>query len=83
MALDEILIVEDSEPMAIAYQSFLDDYVTEVAGDLTRAREAIERATPDLLILDVQLPDGNGIEFVEELREKDYVFPIRGLARTA
>ena len=76
MALDEILIVEDSEPMAIAYQSFLDDYVTEVAGDLTTAREAIERATPDLLILDVQLPDGNGIEFVEELREKDYLFPI-------
>ncbi len=74
--IDDILIVEDSEPTAIAYESFLDDYETEIALDLASARSAIERAAPALVLLDVQLPDGNGIEFVSELREAGYEFPV-------
>lgn len=76
MQLDDILIVEDNEPTAIAYASFLDEYETEIAGDLATAMAAIERAVPKLLLLDVQLPDGNGIEFVSKLRELGYSFPV-------
>lgn len=76
MQLEDILIVEDNEPTAIAYASFLDEYETEIAGDLATAMEAIERAVPRLLLLDVQLPDGNGIDFVAKLRERGYSFPV-------
>ncbi|MFT7221660.1 MAG: two-component system OmpR family response regulator, partial [Candidatus Azotimanducaceae bacterium] len=72
MSMEEILIIEDSEPTAIAYQSFLDDYPSDIAEDLASARNAIANSAPGLILLDVQLPDGNGLDFVTELREQGY-----------
>jgi len=76
MSIEEILIVEDSEPTAIAYQSFLDEHPSEIAEDLASARTAIAKSVPGLMLLDVQLPDGNGLDFVTELRDQGYEFPI-------
>ena len=38
------------------------------AGSVTEAREAIPAAAPDVAVLDVQLPDGTGIELCRDLR---------------
>jgi DNA-binding NarL/FixJ family response regulator len=43
----------------------------EVVGEAATAAQALERVplcTPDLAVLDVQLPDGNGVEVCRELR---------------
>jgi DNA-binding response OmpR family regulator len=36
--------------------------------DLRAARDALQRAACDLLVLDVLLPDGDGLEFLKEIR---------------
>jgi two-component system, OmpR family, response regulator RegX3 len=67
---ERILLVEDeptiSEPFskALAREGF--DAV--VAGTLAEARRAVERRTPDLVLLDLRLPDGDGRDFARELR---------------
>ena len=57
-----VLVVEDetaiSEPLAdhLAREGF----EAVVAGSIAEAHEAYERAEPDLILLDVMLPDGDG-----------------------
>lgn len=38
------------------------------AGDLVEARAMIDREAPDLIVMDVRLPDGNGLDLIRELR---------------
>lgn len=71
-----ILLVEDSESSALAYKSYLSDYNVMISHDLHNAVLSLEQEQPDLLILDVQLPDGNGIDLVQQLRDTGAQFPI-------
>jgi two-component system repressor protein LuxO len=71
-----ILLVEDSESSALAYKSYLSDYNVNISHDMYNAVLALEQHQPDLLILDVQLPDGNGIDLVQQLRDAGAQFPI-------
>lgn len=41
--------------------------------DLRQAREAWKKQRPDLVLLDVNLPDGSGIDFLKELRVDSHV----------
>ncbi len=62
-----ILIVDDETLFAEAVATRLgrDGYACTVAGSLAQARVAL--ADPaDLLLLDVRLPDGSGLDFLEE-----------------
>ena len=47
-----------------------------------RARESLKTQSPDLLILDMQLPDGNGLQFLEEIEGKRD-FPVFVLTASA
>lgn len=38
------------------------------ARDLLEARALIDREAPDLIVMDVRLPDGNGLDLIRELR---------------
>jgi len=42
--------------------------VVDVARSLAEAREAISRHGPDLLLLDLYLPDGSGLDLLREVR---------------
>ena len=65
-----ILLVEDEPDMAFLVESnFVQQgYAVTVAADAEQARAAIDSGTPDLLLLDVNLPDGSGFDLLRGLR---------------
>lgn len=66
------LIVEDNPQAAAALAEMLEKQKqlapVQVAHSLAEARDAICTLRPVLLFLDIELPDGNGIDFWEEMR---------------
>jgi two-component system, OmpR family, response regulator RegX3 len=77
-----ILLVEDetsiTEPLAEALRS--EGFDTEVAGTVGEALE-LARHDPDLVLLDVMLPDGSGFDVCRELRRASQVPIIMLTAR--
>lgn len=68
------LVMDDDEFLRRALSERLSREGHDVvqAGTVAEARAAVERAAPDLALLDLVLPDGSGIEVLEELvRETD------------
>ena len=68
-----ILLVEDDLDLAtalcVALQNVAED--VEIAGTLRRARERLTRRRWDLVVLDAQLPDGDGFDLCGELSRCD------------
>jgi DNA-binding NarL/FixJ family response regulator len=66
-----VLIVDDHLLFAEAVASMLEAKggftVVGVAGSVAEARAMVEEHTPDVVTLDVELPDGDGIDFAREL----------------
>lgn len=65
-----ILIVEDDEVMAQFNARLLkrQGYDALVAYTASEARSLVRENAPDLFVLDIQLPDGNGFSLCEEFR---------------
>lgn len=63
----KILLIEDNEMIIKALKYLLEshEYYVDVATSIKEAREKITN-TYDLIILDVMLPDGNGLDFFKE-----------------
>ena len=70
-----ILIVEDDYNIRNASRAALEleGYSILEAETLAKGRAAAEALKPDLIILDILLPDGNGLQYCEELRGKNDV----------
>jgi PAS domain S-box-containing protein len=67
-----MLIVEDDPEIARSLQRLLIRKFSaqvELASDIFAARETIHSMDFDLILLDYQLPDGNGLELLEEISE--------------
>lgn len=69
--MKHLLIVEDDETLRTGLCRALsqDDVVTHGAGTLLAAEQALAKEQFDLIVLDCQLPDGNGVEFCARLYE--------------
>lgn len=69
----KILIVEDTESLALLYQSYLipTGMQTRVAATGEEAFREIEAQRPDLIVLDIMLPDINGLEILKQLPTND------------
>lgn len=67
-----ILMIEDEQRVSSLNREYLEGlgYGVSVAETLSRARFLLEDCTPDLILLDVMLPDGLGFDFCAELRQK-------------
>jgi two-component system response regulator RegX3 len=80
-----ILVVED-EP---SYQEALnvgltvEGFVVVAAHNLAEARTLLASSNPDLVLLDVMLPDGSGIDFCREVHDNSTVPVIMVTARTS
>ena len=44
--------------------------------NIAAAKAALQKGSPDLFILDINLPDGSGLDFCQELRVAGYSVPI-------
>ncbi len=81
----KVLVVEDNELNLKLFCDLLraHDYIAEPVRD---GREAVERArsfAPDLVIMDIQLPNVSGLELIETLKADDQLKPIPIMAVTA
>ena len=74
--MKKILIVEDDECIADSLKEMLEnrDYIVEVSYSKKETLEKLNEYI-DLILLDIQLPDGNGISLCKEIKEK-YEMPI-------
>ena len=65
-----VLLVEDNkEIMNINMRLFkMENYEITAALTLADARSALGKSRPDVIVLDIMLPDGSGIDFIRELR---------------
>lgn len=74
--MKKILIVEDDESIADSLKEMLEnrDYIVEVSYSKKETLEKLNEYI-DLILLDIQLPDGNGISLCKEIKEK-YEVPI-------
>ncbi len=79
-----ILLVEDEEPHAEqivrSFESRQDQVRLTVTGSLREARDSLKKTLPDLMICDLCLPDGRGIEL---LNTEKYSSPYPVLVLTA
>lgn len=70
MAGERILIVEDESRIAAVLERYLraDGFTVERAGDGRRALELWRAADPDLILLDLMIPDPDGLEVARHIR---------------
>ena len=76
--MPNICLVEDEPKVAAFISKGLEEqgYDVTLANDAASALRNIQTSTFDLLILDVMLPDMNGIELCQKIRVKNNTVPI-------
>ena len=68
-----VLVVEDDPDLAALEADVLKlrGHEVDVASNGREALEAVERARPDLILLDIKMPVMNGREFADEYRRRE------------
>lgn len=68
-----VLVVEDDRGHAAFCESLLrhQGFEVDVAGSAEDALERMQERAPDLILLDINLPDMNGIELAQLVRERE------------
>jgi len=74
----KILLIEDNEGSRFGFVRYFtkSGYSVSEADCLTAAGGALEKQNFDAIILDINLPDGNGIDFIDTIRSRDLSIPI-------
>ncbi len=70
--LENVLFVEDATDMHLIVKNALEEICSvQSVGSLTEAKNELTKNQYALLLLDITLPDGNGFEFCQKLREQE------------
>ncbi len=73
-----ILIVDDDESVLFSYQRSLaaDGFKVQTASSLKEAKKQTSSSDFDVVVLDLQLPDGNSLEWIPELKRLQPDLPV-------
>ncbi|HET6885659.1 MAG TPA: response regulator transcription factor [Rubrobacteraceae bacterium] len=76
--MQRLLLVEDHasfrQTLALVFDQEPDFEVVAQAGTVAEARRVMQNREADLAVVDLSLPDGEGVELIEELREANPLF---------
>lgn len=83
--MKRILIIEDDQFLADMYRLKLQraGYAVGQHGTAVEALDALDKDLVDAVLLDILLPDKNGLWFLKELRTRDIKLPIVILSNLA
>jgi DNA-binding response OmpR family regulator len=75
---DTILVIDDDKDICKVLKANLElhKFNVSTANSWAEGRNALLKRLPDLLLLDVMLPDGDGVEMCRELRKQHPALPI-------
>ncbi|HEY3307017.1 MAG TPA: sigma-54 dependent transcriptional regulator [Desulfuromonadaceae bacterium] len=73
-----ILLIEDNDATRFGFVRYFskEGYSVCEAADLAIAEAAMAAQSFDVIVLDINLPDGNGLEFITSVRANDLNIPI-------
>jgi len=73
-----VLVVEDEQKMALVLKRILNEhgYVVDIAGDGNEGEQKVRNEKYDLLIIDVMLPQQDGLELCAKVRAHNTSIPI-------
>lgn len=73
-----ILIIEDSPPTRELLRTYLEGagHSVSFAARVSTGRDIASSDTFDVIVIDIMLPDGNGIDLCREIREEGITTPI-------
>lgn len=74
----KILIVDDEEHIRFLYSEELTDegYQVITADSGYKLLEKIDEEKPDLIVLDIKMVDYNGLDLLQDIRNKFYDLPV-------
>ncbi len=67
----KVLLIEDEKELSASIETYLkqENYLCETALTYNQAEEKINLYQYDCIIVDISLPDGNGLDIIRELKE--------------
>lgn len=73
-----VLLVEDDQRLAMVLEKLLQaqGYLVAHAGTIAAATALLEEMRPDVILLDVLLPDGNGLDFMQSVWKRSETMDI-------
>ena len=76
--MQNILVIDDEAPICELLRTFLSrrDYAVTTAGCLHEAEECLNQNSFAAVILDILLPDGLGLDFLDQLRLRYPSVPV-------
>jgi DNA-binding response OmpR family regulator len=74
----KILVVDDDKRIQLLYQAELEEegYEVFIAGSGSEAIEMFDTVNPDLVTLDILMPDIDGIQVLRKMKEKNPQLPV-------
>jgi DNA-binding NarL/FixJ family response regulator len=68
-----VLLVDDEPGIREAVQAYLEDdgFKVEVASDAQEGWDKVQRSRPDLVITDIMMPQVDGYQFLQQMREDE------------
>lgn len=69
----KILYVEDEEDLAFLVQELLssEGHEVRIAETIEEGRQSLQKEAPDVLLLDLMLPDGNGLDILRDIKASE------------